>query len=320
MVSSFEQILLLLMIVVIMLGLGASLSFSDFRQSLRTPKPVVIGLISQYLMMPLIGLSLVLLFQMPPPLALGLMIVACCPSGTTSTLFNYFARGDVALSISLSTVTTALALILLPVLLYVYTTPFTTGADLQVDYRSLMASLLACLVPACVGLYIKRRSARWGKNLEEIGAGIGLLFIVFLLVTWVPKNWAFLGTIPVKIYVSSIALGLVGFVFGYFMSRLLRLSPRWSRTVSLETGIQNTPLAIAIVLLSFPREGGLQSEVLAFPALYSIFIVLNSTWVTYLLRRFTRKEWACFENQQVQKKLYQDGWLTTDSALSGSQR
>lgn len=296
------------MIVVIMLGLGASLSFKDFRRSLRTPKPVVIGIMAQYLLMPLIGLGLIYFFGFSTGLALGLIIVACCPSGTTSTLFNYFARGDVALSISLSTVTTTLAIVTLPLLLYIYSTPFTDD-ELLVDYTSLTASLLACLIPAVIGLIIKHKSPRWGKNLEEIGAGIGLLFIIVLIVTWVPNNLEFLKGIPWQIYAASVALGLVGFTFGYVMSRILKLSGRWSRTVALETGIQNTPLAIAIVLLSFSDEGGLKGEVLAFPALYSIFIVLNSTWVTYMLRILTRREWARYENEVVHERVFQDDWI-----------
>ena len=109
------------------------------------------------------------------------------------------------------------------------------------------------------------------------------------------------------ILVASIFLGLGGFLFGYFFSRFLGMDKRRSRTVSLETGIQNGPLAFAIILLSFSPE--ISGEILWPALLYSFFIVNTSTLVTYLIRKYTRKEWFSHENQVVKEALFRQGWL-----------
>ena len=307
MITPLEESLLKVMILVIMFGLGCSLSPRDFKESLKTPRPLIVGFLSQYLIMPALAFGMAKYFEMPPAMAIGIIIVACCPSGTTSSLFNYFAKGDLALSISLSSITTAAALVAMPLLLALYTAPFTTS-ELQVDIKAVVLSLAVCLVPVAGGLYLRHKSERWAKNMEETGAALGIVVILFLIVSWLPRNFEKLLAADLAVLVTSIGLGLGGFLFGYGFSRLLRMNPRRSRTVALETGIQNGPLAFAIILLSFP-DPAIANEILWPALLYSFFIVNSSTLVTFALRKATRREWFHFENDNVKESLFTQGWL-----------
>ena len=146
--------------------------------------------------------------------------------------------------------------------------------------------------------------------MEETGGALGIIVIIFLIISWLPRNVDRMlnpeETSP-YILVASIFLGLGGFLFGYFFSRLLGMNKRRSRTVSLETGIQNGPLAFAIIMLSFSAE--VSGDILWPALLYSFFIVNTSTLVTYLLRKYTREEWFHHENQVVKEELFSQGWL-----------
>jgi BASS family bile acid:Na+ symporter len=309
MLTPTETNLLILMTFVIMFGLGCTLSIRDFREAIRHPKPAIVGFLSQYLIMPALAFGMVKFFRFSDPVAIGLIIVACCPSGTTSSLFNYFAKGDLALSISLSTLTTTVALFALPILLGLYATPFTND-QIQIDFGKVIGSLIICLVPVVGGMYLKSKSERWGKNMEETGGVLGIIVIIFLIISWLPRNFERMlnpeETSPF-ILVASIFLGLGGFLFGYYFSRFLGMNKRKSRTVSLETGIQNGPLAFAIITLSFSAQ--VSGDILWPALLYSFFIVNTSTLVTYLIRKYTREEWFRFENETVKEEIFISGWL-----------
>ena len=309
MLTPTETNLLILMTFVIMFGLGCTLSIRDFREAISHPKPAIVGFLSQYLIMPALAFGMVKFFRFSDPVAIGLIIVACCPSGTTSSLFNYFAKGDLALSISLSTLTTTVALFALPILLGIYATPFTND-QIQIDFGKVIGSLIICLVPVVGGMYLKSKSEHWGKNMEETGGVLGIIVIIFLIISWLPRNFERMlnpeETSPF-ILVASIFLGLGGFLFGYYFSRFLGMNKRKSRTVSLETGIQNGPLAFAIITLSFSAQ--VSGDILWPALLYSFFIVNTSTLVTYLVRKYTREEWFRFENETVKEEIFTSGWL-----------
>ena len=121
-----------------------------------------------------------------------------------------------------------------------------------------------------------------------MGGILGAVVIIFLLVTWVPRNWMLLVETGWEVYAAVILVGIIGFIVGYLFSRALKLSPQKARTVSLETGIQNGPLAALIVIMTFADET--QQLILLMPVMYSLFIVINSTFATVFYRRWTRKE------------------------------
>lgn len=279
MVGPLEQAILALMIAVIMLGMGASLTPRDFTSALRRPYGLGIGLVSQYGFMPLIAFTLALTLPVSEPVKIGLLIMGCMPGGTTSNIFTYFSKGNLALSVLMTVNSTVFGVILIPLLLVLYA----TGLNVDIPAENIIVTLFLLLVPVAIGMALRRWNANVGALVELGGSALGIIFIVFLLVSWVPRNWGFLLGTPASVFFAAIALGLFGFLCGYVLSRLLRLHPRDARTVGLETGIQNGPLAVALVVLTF--AGTQQQEILAIPVLYSLFIVISSSVLTLWFRR-----------------------------------
>lgn len=291
-VTPFEEVLLVVMVFVIMFGLGAGLTPRDFRMALRRPWGLVIGWVTQFAIMPLLAYLLVVtfLFQLPReyalPVAIGALIMGSVPAGTTSNIFTYFSKGNLALSVIMTTNSTLWAILMTPLVLYFYLgliSPDGSAAS-QIPPRNIIVTLVILLIPVILGMLLRRLSANIGAVLELLGGFFGLFFIVFLLSTWVPRNWNLLASTPWQTYVVAIGLGFLGITIAYLLTRGLRLHPMNARTISLETGIQNGPLAIAIVLLNFSGDPNI-GLVLIIPALYSLFIVLVSTGVTFWFRR-----------------------------------
>ncbi len=279
MVGEFEQTLLALMIFVIMLGMGASLTPRDFLLALKRPYGLMIGVVSQYGFMPFIGFLLITLLPLPPAIAVGVLIMACMPGGTTSNIFTYFSKGNLALSVLMTVTSTVTGVILIPIILVIYA----TALQLEIPRENIIITLILLLVPVAIGMMLRKLNANAGAVTEFLGSALALFFILFLMVSWVPRNWQFLMTTTPATYVAAVGLGLFGITIGYAFARALRLHPRNARTVALETGIQNGPLAIAIIVFTF--SGDEAQSYMAVPALYSLFIVIVSTLVTLVFRR-----------------------------------
>ncbi|WRH61874.1 MAG: bile acid:sodium symporter [Fuscovulum sp.] len=290
MVGPLEQAILALMIAVIMLGMGASLTPRDFTSALKRPQGLFIGVVSQYGFMPLIAFTLAMVLPVSDPVKIGLLIMGCMPGGTTSNIFTYFSKGNLALSVLMTVTSTLFGVVLIPILLLVYA----AGLDIDIPASNIVVTLILLLVPVAIGMAIRRWNANVGALVELGGSALGIFFIVFLLVSWVPRNWAFLLTTPASVFLGAIALGVVGFACGYGLSVLLRQTPRNARTVALETGIQNGPLAVALVVLTFASAE--QQEILAVPVLYSLFIVISSSLLTFWFRRIDARSQQALPN------------------------
>ncbi|MFN8845849.1 MAG: bile acid:sodium symporter [Bdellovibrionales bacterium] len=287
MISEFEKKLLGIMMIVIMFGMGSGLTWRDFFRALKKPQGLVIGVISQFGLMPLIAYSLGLALGLSQEASLGLLLMGCVPGGTTSNIFTYFSKGDLALSIMMTVASTLVAIVATPALLYFYGSKI-MNQELTIPVQDVSLTLFVLLVPVMLGMLVRKWNANIGAVAEFFGGVLGVFVILFLIVTWIPRNAGLLGTTPMNIYAASICLGLFGFTLGMLFAKLLKQTNRRSMTISLETGIQNGPLAMAIVLFSFPKE--IQDSVLLIPVLYSLFIVITSAMLTVFFRRWMTRE------------------------------
>lgn len=286
MLSDFETQVLAMMMVVIMLGMGASLTLKDFAIAAKKPAGIGIGLVTTYVLTPVVGVALAYALDLPPAYATGLILMSCLPGGTTSNIFNYFSKGVLSLSILMTIVSTVAAIALVPLTLGVATT--NVEGDWRIPPENVAQVLFVLLIPTIAGMLIRKWNANVGAVVELVGGALGIATIVFLVVTWVPRNYTLLATTSWQVYAGAIGLGLVGFAVGYFFARLVKQDPRRSRTIALETGIQNGPLGVLIVLLTF--DGLKEQQVLLIPVLYSLFIVLTSSAVTVWFRRLSQRE------------------------------
>ena len=288
MLTELETKLLGVMMMVIMLGMGASLTWRDFMIAFRKPRGVLIGLLCQYGVMPLLGFTLVMVLGLTPALAIGLILMSCMPGGTTSNIFTYFSKGVLALSIVMTCVSTLLALVAVPALLTFYPKLAGISGEFQIPAANVAQVLVIMLVPTLIGMVVRKLNPNIGATLEMIGSLLGIFVILFLIGSWVPRNYQLLLSTPWTVYFSVIGLGAFGMALGYAVSRLLKQDKNGARTIALEIGIQNGPLAVLIVTSSL--VGVLQQEVLLVPVLYSLFIVLISTAVTVYFRRLADAE------------------------------
>ena len=331
-----DQILLAVMIFSIMFGMGASLTIDDFKTVARYPRGILIGFLSQFGLMPLFAFGLAVFFDLPPAYAIALILIGCLPGGTTSNMFAYFARGSVALSIAMTTASTVLALLMMPFLLELYTSGFTqeisaemqaagTDTDFVIPTGNIIGSLVLVLLPVAMGMFLRAKSRVWAKTAEDTAGFMGIIVIIYLIGTAFARHSGLMLQTPIEIYISAISVGLLGFLFGYWMSRIFKLSPIFQRAISLETGIQNGPIAFAIILLSFVEP--VQSQMLWLAILYSTFIVITSSFITLYYRKSGKFDYEVYKNTSIHNRLfgetyvtdYPDGFLTKRIANDPSQ-
>ncbi len=314
-----DQVLLAVMIFSIMFGMGASLTIDDFKTVMRYPRGILIGFLSQFGLMPFFAYGLAVFLNLPPAYAISIILIGCLPGGTTSNMFAYFARGSVALSIAMTTASTIMALIMMPILLELYTAEFTaaltselqlagTGAEFVIPTGNIITSLVLVLVPVAMGMFLRAKSQVWAKTAEDTAGFMGIIVIIYLIGTAFARHSGLMLQTPIEIYIAAVCVGLLGFLFGFWMSRLFRLSPIFQRAISLETGIQNGPIAFAIILLSFAEP--VQSQMLWLAILYSTFIVITSSFITLYYRRVGKFDYEIYKNTTIHNRLFGDEYVS----------
>lgn len=281
MLSGWETALLTTLVLVLMTGMGATLTLEAFKLVIKHPVGVIIGLCSQFGWMPLIAFGLAMLVGLPNELAISLLVIGSSPGGTTSNMFAYFSRADLALSLSMTAVSTVVAIVMMPLALFLYGSRF-TDATIGLPYIEVIKTLGGILFPVAIGMAIRHKSMRVAKIVERIGAFAGVSVLLLLVGNGFINQQGLILETPIELYACAISLGLIGMLMGYGTARAFRLRPAARRAVSLETGIQNSPLAIAVIVLAFPESQ--HQQMLIIPLLYAIFVLLSASFVTLFWR------------------------------------
>ena len=283
MLSELDKALIAALTLVLMVGMGASLTPSDYARALRRPRGVLVGLLSQFGWMPLLAHFAIQGFGLRGTDALGLLLMACTSGGNASNMLTYFSRADLALSVSMTAISTLASVILMPALLYVYAESL-SDTPMQIPYLAVMGTLALMLLPIAAGMWIRHRSPVTASKVERIGAISGALLLVVLLVTSVADQISLVLTAEDSSLLACVFVAASGMVLGYLAARLAGLGSRQRRAVSLETGVQNAPLAIAVILATFPQAD--QDALLKLPFLYAMTALCVGTGATMLYRRF----------------------------------
>jgi BASS family bile acid:Na+ symporter len=239
----------------IMLFMGLSLRVEDFRRVFQMPEPVFAGLILQYTVMPLSGWTIAKLLDLPDSMAAGLVLVSACPGGTASNVITYLAKGDLALSVTMTAISTMLAIVLTPLLTY-----FLLDDIIAVDAAGLLQSTFQVIVlPVLAGLFFRRWLPRISARLEPFGPPAAVILIVLIVASIVGQGRArIVDTGPLLLF-STVLLHVTGFGAGYLLSRLFFLIRRRepvsveirSRTISIEVGMQNSGLGVVLAQKHF---------------------------------------------------------------------
>ena len=232
---------------IIMLGMGLTLELDDFSRVLRAPAPIAWGVLLQYTVMPMLGWTMGYLFALPTPFAVGLVLVCCCPGGTASNVIAYLAKADVALSVSMTAVSTMLAALCTPLL-----TTLIVGSRVDVDGWGLFLSTAkVVLLPVAVGLFLRHYLPRFTERLLPIAPAAAVLMIVAIVA-------AILGAQKTAVLDSGLSLlGAVvtthtlGFVLGYLLAVWRSGDQSVARTTAIEVGMQNSGLGAVLAQANF---------------------------------------------------------------------
>jgi len=274
------------MLGIVMFGMGMTLSVDDFRAVLRQPRYVAIGVAAQFLIMPLVAFGLVQAFGLPPELAIGVILVGTCPGGTASNVISYLARGDVALSVSMTMMTTLLAPIVTPAL-----TLFYADARIEVSAAAMMLSIAKMvLAPVLLGLAAHHLLGRRIARIEPVLPVISVVCIVLLVGGVVSLSASKLFAVGPVMAVIVVLHNVIGLALGYGLAKVCRMDSRRARTVSIEVGMQNSGLAAALAVLYFDPAAAIPG------AIFSVWHNISGSLVAnYFARRddrLTRKEEA----------------------------
>jgi BASS family bile acid:Na+ symporter len=263
------------LLVVVMFSMGMTLTRQDFRRALRSPRLILSGLLLQYTVMPLAAWSLAWLFALPTDLAVGLILVGTTAGGTTSNVITYLAKGDLALSITLTLCSTLLAVVAMPWLTWFY-----VGQRVPVPALDMLISLIKIvLVPVLFGTLLNAWQHAWIKRIEPLFPMLSILAIAVIIAIVVALNaqrFQALGAILVLAVMLHNGTGLLA---GYWLSRWLGYDSRIARTLAIEVGMQNSGLSVALALKYF-------SPLAALPgALFSVWHnIAGSLFAAYWTR------------------------------------
>ena len=232
---------------VIMFGMGMALRLEDFKIVFSRPKDVIIGCVAQFTIMPLLAVAVSRVFALDEALAVGVVLVGCCPGGTASNVITYLAKGDLALSVGMTATSTMLAPVMTPLLVWLL-----AGKSVDVDVAGMLLSILwVVILPIVAGLVVK---GLWPKFTERMTAylpAVSSLTIAFIVLIIISANAQKLLMGGMVIILVVVLHNLCGLGLGWLIGRLLRLPNAKRRAISIEVGMQNSGLASSLATLHF---------------------------------------------------------------------
>ena len=284
--DNLSTIILAASLVIIMLGMGLSLTLADFRRVLLYPKAIMVGLINQLVLLPLIGFGLVSVLDVTPEIAVGIMILAACPGGPTSNLISHLAKADLALSVSLTAMSSLITIITIPFIINFSLIHFVEeGQIIQLNVLETIAQILVIVViPVSIGMIIKDKRDDFAKRMAKpvrIASGVVLALVIVGIVLKEKDNFV---SYFEQAGHAALVLNLLTMAAGYFTAKLAKLPIKQMRSISIESGIQNGTLAISIAVVLLDNA----SYAIA-PAVYSLIMFVTGAAVIWLGNRSTEE-------------------------------
>ena len=264
---------------VVMFGMGMTLTVEDFREVLRRPVEVLIGVVAQFTIMPLVAFALTKIFNLPPELAIGVILVGTCPGGTASNVMTYLARGDVALSVSITMTTTLMAPVVTPLLTY-----WLAGERIEVSLSAMMLSIAQIvLAPVILGLAMNHFLSGVTKKFQPIMPLISSVAVILIAGTVVALSADKILTVGLTVSAVVVMHNVCGLSLGYFAAKIFRMDSRKVRTVAIEVGMQNSGLAASLSLMYFNPTAALPA------AIFSVWHNLSGSMIANYFARRTDK-------------------------------
>ena len=268
---------------IIMLGMGLTLIPDDFRRVLRYPKAVAIGTFLKVLLLPAVAFVILLGFPMQPELAVGLILLAACPGGATSNLITNLAKGDVALSITLTAIASMLTVLTIPFIVNLGLVHYMEeGREISLPFAETVIKILAItVVPVIIGMFIHAKAPKLSVKAEKPVKIISAVFLVLIIFAALMKELDNLPSFFAQAGPISLILNILAMAIGLFAGKLFGLDKRQSITLAIETGIINGTLGITIA------AGILQNSVMTIPS--AIYSLIMFPMVGFIIYYGTRK-------------------------------
>lgn len=283
--DSTSNAILGIALMIVMVGMGLSLTVGDFKRVVNYPRAMVLGLLNQLVLLPLIGFALVWVFGVPPEIAIGVMILAACPGGPTSNLIAHLARGDTALSVSLTAISSMVTVFTIPIIINLAMVSFVNQTErIHLDvWDTIVKIFTIVIIPVILGMLINRFWSQFAAKMEKPVKVISGLLLLMIIIGIILKEKDTLPGYFAQAGIITFLLNAITMTLGYFGARMLHLQIPQAISISVESGIQNGTLAIAVA-------GGLLGN-LAYaiaPVVYSIIMFLTAGVVIYLGNRLIK--------------------------------
>ena len=275
--------LLPLALAYIMFTLGAGLKLSDFKVIAKYPKAFFVGLINQVVLVPLVALAVVLVTAPPPAIAFGIMLISFCPGGVTSNMLTYYAKGNVALSIALTGVVSILSVITLPILITLAFDHFMKDQANSISAIKIgLVMFLLTTLPVSLGMLARHKFTDFMVRRSSLLNGLASVFFVLIVFAAIASNWQLLQSQFTQIGLELVFIIAILFAISILISRVLKLSWFDTKTISIETSIQNSTTAITLA----PIIMGVSTlPVIALPAaLYGVLMYVVALPVIFLVK------------------------------------
>lgn len=274
-------------LIIIMLGMGLSLVMADFKRIFLYPKAILIGMINQLILLPLIGFAIVMVFPMAPEIAIGIMILAACPGGPTSNLIAHLAKGDTALSVTLTALSSFITILTIPFIVNFALVRFLDeGQMIQLNVVQTIAQIfIIIIIPITIGMTIRRYSEGFALRMAKPVRIASAFVIALVIIGIVIKERANFVSYFQQAGVAALVLNVATMAVGYYTARLFGIRDKQALSISIESGIQNGTLAISIAVIL------LHSTAFSIaPAIYSLLMFFTGGIVVYFGLRADRKK------------------------------
>ncbi|MFT8323365.1 MAG: bile acid:sodium symporter family protein [Bacillus sp. (in: firmicutes)] len=276
---------------IVMFGMGLTLELSDFKEVLKRPKDVALGVIGHFIIMPLLAFLLAIGLDLPNEVAVGVILVGCCPSGTASNVMVFLAKGNVALAVAIASVSTILAPIVTPLLILLFASKW-----VDISVASLFLSIVqVVIVPLVLGAIIKKFFNKQAKAGAKAMPLVSVLAIVLIVSAVVAGSAAKLAQTGLLIFGVVILHNLLGFLIGFFFARLCGMDLAKQKAVAMEVGMQNSGLGVAIATAHFSPLAAVPS------AIFSVWHNLSGSLLANIFSRMKeKKQTEQISNQDTQ--------------------
>ena len=284
--SGLITIFLPIALAIVMAGMGLELTLKDFARVSKHPKAVLIALFCQLILLVGIAFLICKILALPPLLAVGLMLLAASPGGTTANLFSYLYKGDIALNITLTAINAIIAAVFLPLIVNFSILHFMNeGQQVGLQFTKVLQVFLIILVPVCIGMLIRHYAPHVAEKLNRPVRIFAVVFLLIIILGAIIKERSNLVDYLGQIGLATALFCAISLMVGYFVPRMLGISSYQARACAFEIGIHNSTLAMTIALTI------MASTTIAMPAaVYSIFMYIFATIFGVLITKFAPQD------------------------------